>query len=268
MYERIWQGIDLTSLPSAIDLRPGQIAGPAIYEEFYEALSVSIHKNDDAAWLAGKLKNGRDILETIITPWEQEMERRPKILSWGAGRGITEEVWLENGYYVTLQEVQAFSLTDIKEKYVNANILIGDARKTLIPDTYDIIFMLGLDYLMTDNELLDFLRHSNAYLNENGLLVNHCMNSLSVRKIFAHLLKVLLGTYKRRNHIFWGYYRSPVVIKRIAQRAGLRIKNQFFHQHVYNNGISNRILRRRTPLFLSLPTLDSASVITVFARDN
>ena len=265
MYVHTWQGVDLTTLQSVKDLPPDQIAGPPVYEEFYRILNDT-QESADRAWLEGKIQNGQVLLERVIRPWEQREQRRPAILSIGAGRGITEEVWLQEGYNVTLQEVQPFSFREISRKYPTAKFVVGDVR-TLLPqqERYDIIFMLGLDYLMHDEELVDLFRISSTLLKERGFLVNHTMNSLSVRQLLVYFLRRFMGTHKRG--VLWGYYRTPAELNKTARQVGLRISAQYcYPRYVWSRREKHIIAKERPRFFYNMPTLASSNVITVYEK--
>jgi SAM-dependent methyltransferase len=258
MYQRTWHGIDLTTLPaaaSAID-RP---ASAEFYAQFYRALAEGRGKIEPR-WVESKRQLGESIERGIIQPWKQTHSRSPKILALAAGKAAAERVWIEHGHDVTFNDCQEESLADVRRDFPGAKLLIGDVRD-LKPAHYDFITALTLDYVMTRDELTEFLSNISKWLTPDGKIILYCASTLSLRQMAVEVAKHLLGRYRRTPHVFWGYWRTPGEFTSAARRAGLRVCAS---QKLSAAG--NHSLRDRGVLAFLPPIRDSHLIVTFDRR--
>ena len=258
-FVRTWHGIDLAELASeqATNQMP---AGPEFYSETYSALEDGRGKTDDR-WIQEKLTLGNLVADELLEPWARQNHRRPRILALCSGAGVAEGVWLERGYHVTLHECQATSLRTVCTLYAEAGTLICDIRQIAVPPDFDVTVCLASEYFLSKEELLELMRKVSSSLRPNGLFVLHSVSALSVRQWLAEMAKKVLGRYRTRPHVFWGWWRTPSEFCRTADHAGLTLAA------AYTFGASGeefKSMRRRLRIFSSWPTFSTTDVLMVF----
>ena len=187
MFSREWHGLNLLDFPASGKCRD-QPAGPEFYAQFYEALAAR-PRPDDPNWIEAKKNLGRIIEIDFLAPWTEAHGKKPRILSLGAGKGFIEQVWLQLGYDVTLQECQEWSLAEIRKSFPAAPVLIGDVAALTLERNYDIVAMLALDCALNGQDLLRTFRSARAALSSDGLLIFQSVNTLSVRQLAAESIK-------------------------------------------------------------------------------
>jgi hypothetical protein len=221
MFQNTWHGIDLTQLPAAATAQD-KPAGAEFYAQFYQALSAG-RGHIDPQWLESKCQLGEAIERDLIAPWKQKHGRSPRILALGAGKAPVERVWHERGHAVTFHDCQEDSLADVRRLHPQANFLIGDIFK-LEPDTrYDLVTMITIDYVMNRREFAAFLSHAARWLDSGGQIVVYCASTLSFRQATVEIAKHCLGVYRRKPHVFWGYWRTPGEFFKVARLAELHL---------------------------------------------
>jgi hypothetical protein len=251
-YVRTWQQIDLTSLAVTAD-RP---AGPELYQQFYVKLDQGCGAPDQH-WRTTKRTLGEGIAHHVFEQWESCFHRRPRILALAVGVGAAEGVWLEHGYDVTLHDCQETSLRSLREQFPEAPIIIADLRSIMIPTKFDIIVILASEYMLSNRELADFLEAAKLGLSDDGCLVLHSVSILSMVRLAKECVK--RWRHSRTGRIFWGWFRTPAELARSAIRAGFRVATSY---RVGVNG-SNTVLKKRSRLLRTQPTLNDESVLLV-----
>ena len=225
MFQKMWHGIDLTSLPAAFS-DPNKPVSAEFYEQFYAALEAGQGKVEEH-WSEAKRNLGAVIEDGIISEWQKEHGRAPRILALGVGTAIAERVWYERGHQVTFHECQADSLEEVLRVCPGADHLIGSFEDLKPDGQYDLITMLTIDYVMNRREFTEFLVRVAGWLTNEGQLIIYCASTLSVRQFVAETVKRLLGRYRKNRQVFWGYWRSPHEFFRVANAAGLRVVDVF-----------------------------------------
>jgi hypothetical protein len=77
------------------------------------------------------------------------------------------------------------------------------------------------------------------------------------------IIKQILGYYRRKPHVFWGYWRTPGEFFDIAESAGLKMCR------LTNDAAGNLRLKSVTKFSDVIPPLsDSNLVITLEAKDS
>ena len=262
MYVREWREIDLTKLPAARDAsdRP---AGPALYKQFYETLQAR-EKHPDPKWAQNKVRLGEFISTEIFERWQQEHGRSPRILALAVGQGLSEGVWLEQGWNVTLQEVQEVSLGNLNAKFPNAPTVIGDLRQLGDIGKYDIVAILGSDYVLSREELKSVFQKMRTWLAEEGCFLVDSVSVLSLRQWAVEILKELSGRHRRTPHVFWGWWRTPGEFRQIAREAGLTLMSVYRES---SNARTNPTMKLRNRAFQSWPLLRNSSLMILFQVD-
>jgi hypothetical protein len=215
VYGRQWHRILLTKVSSGV-------SNPATYEAFYTALSHGRGKID-TSWMQSKRSLGQALLSTIISPWELEHGRSPRILALCAGLGIVEGVWVEHGYNVTFHDCQEVSLQQVRASYPGAKTLMGDLRSFEIPAGFDLIIIVASDYLLDLAELEHLMRSAAGVLGPAGQLVVSSVCVISLLKVIKETVKTVIGWYRSPDWVFWGWWRTPAVFHRCAEKTGLRL---------------------------------------------
>lgn len=254
LYQTTWHGINLLQFPAAKDALD-KPAGPEFYRQFYEELGKH---TVDPAWAAGKAAFGPLCIRKFLQPWEQQHGRKPKILSLGIGNGYIEEVWLREGYDVTLQECQEFSMRELLKKYPNARSAVGDATKMQFEEKYDVIAIMALDSTLNRADLLALFQHAAKWLTPSGFILFQSATALSVRQTLAETVKFFRQKFSPRPSVFWGWWRTVGELCRHGERAGLRVLD------VYRFCGGAEALARRRGLGQRLPTLKSPLIVILF----
>lgn len=260
MYIREWLGIDLTTLPAG---RTGQTrpADWTIYEQFYAALESGLGK-DDRARAEKKRALGKAISRQIFDDWEQQHGKPARILALAVGNGLAESSWLEEGRDVTLHEGQQLSIRDLCARFPAAPTILGDVCEIEPAGTYDIVVMLALDYALSHVKLQAVLAHAFRWLEPGGWLVLESVTILSVRQLAAEIVKAFAGRYQKIPHIYWGWWRTPGEMAKMARTAGLLLRRVY-----YISGASEGlILVRRPKLSQSWPPLRQGDLTMLFEK--
>jgi hypothetical protein len=257
-YESQWHGVSLLQFPAAKDAQD-KPAGPEFYRQFYEELEK--HPLNPV-WVAGKAAFGPVCIRKFFKPWERQHGRKPKILSLGVGRGFIEEVWLSEGYDVTLQECQDFSLRRLHAKYPNARLAIGDAAAIQFDDKFDFVAIMALDSCLSRADLSSLLQHARSWLTQDGQVLFHSCGSLSLRRMLAEAVNLLRRTIAPRPQVFWGWWRTVGELCRLGERAGLRVAD------VYRFSGGEDSLTPRNALTRRLPTLKSPLIVILFGASD
>jgi hypothetical protein len=248
-FEKSWHGIEFSSLP--VQLAKRQPANDAFYDAFYAELGK---RAVDPAWRLSKERLGDWVECNILRP-----RKLKKLLSVAVGLAIAEQKWLESGYQVVLNECQAKSLAAVRARFPEAIALIGNAHELDIADKFEGITVFTVDYALSDNQLGEMFRRLHQALTPAGILLNQTVNILTIRRILAEAVKRwILRRYECPGWVLWGWSRSPNSIIRLAQRAGLRLTDQFLR--------SETSFRRRPRLLWRLPPLREQDMIMLFER--
>jgi len=256
MYASEWFGIDLTALPAA-KRRDRKPADPELFAQFYEKLAQG-HGQIDHKFIAERRAEARAISAEIFSAWWKQHGRAPRILSLAVGTAVCEEIWLAEGYDVTLQECQEASLQDLLSRFPNAPRLIGDIRDISIDALYDVVCMLGLDTTLACDELITLFRRIADLLSADGLLLVDCRANLSFRHLITELAKRALGRYQPTTHIMWGWWRTPGALRALAHTAGMQLKAAY---RLVCDGKGEMKICRRQQLLQAVPTLRDSMVM-------
>jgi len=221
MYQRMWHGIDMTTLPAATTATDKPVAAE-FYAQFYEALAAG-RGRIEPQWLEHKRQLGEIIERGLIKPWQQKHGCSPRILALGSGSAPVERVWHEHGHAVTFHDCQEASLTEMRKLYPSAEFLIGDIFQMTPAKTYDLITLITIDYVMNRREFVEFLTRATRWLEPGGQIILYCASTLSFRQMAAEIIKRALGRYRNGRQIFWGYWRTPGEFFKTARAAGLRV---------------------------------------------
>ena len=257
-YQSSWHNIALGNLPGA-NRTVDTPAGAEFYNQFYAALEDGSGSVGDV-WRGEKVSLGREVAEQVFKPWERGRGRRPRILALCAGKAVAEEVWLAEGYEVTLHECQTTSLKDVCDRYPEAPVLISDVRSLCISGQFDIIIMLGGDYFLSKQELTDLLCTASKSLAKDGLLILWSTTVLSVTQGVKEFVKHLIGRYLSSSYVFWGWWRTVSEFSKFARPARLRLTESYST----DSPAGQTVMRRHSTICHACPTLHSTSALMVF----
>jgi hypothetical protein len=259
-YEHSWEQLSLASLASNVRATSGWPSDPELYAGFYTQLAKGCGGPTQGC-VEDKIALGAAISSQVFQLWERKYGRRPRVLALAVGNGMTEAVWLDQGYDVTLHECQAVSLKDLCHRFPHAPTFIADLRGAIIPGTFDIVAMVAADYAFTSEELTGLMRSVRASLGSHGWMVMHSMSILSVTRWVKEKLRRVPGGYPSSDHVFWGWWRTPGELAGIAAAAGLEVA------HVYRK-MSPRGGKLLRPRWWRLaPVWSRESMLMVLSRD-
>lgn len=261
-FERSWHGIEFKSLGARYS--EDQPADDSFYAAFYAALDYNATYDEEWTsdiedWKVSKTRLGIWVKDRFLETLALKGKHRPRILSLGVGEAIIERGWLELGFDVTLNEIQNHSLKGIKKKYSDLEIIIGKIYDLSIPGKYDVVCMFAVDYALNNDNLQKTFSKVNSLLAEDGIFLNQTVNLLSFRQVVVSTIRrYFLRTYQSPDYVFWGWWRSPGLISKLARKAGLETSQQFVSD---GQGYSERrqFLRR-------FPTLRANDMVTVFSK--
>ena len=147
---------------------------------------------------------------------------------------------------LVFHDCQEDSLKELRETCPQAGFLVGDFDKLVLGDKYDLITMLTIDYVMNRREFTEFLSRAARWLTPEGQLIVYCASTLSCRQFSAEIVKRILGRYRHRRQIFWGYWRTPMEFFCAANAARLQVADVYrFGEPLIKAG---RLTRRLPPL--------------------
>ncbi len=239
-----WLGVDLVGVSQG----SGSVAEPRRYASIYDRAAPS------ADWRAAKRRLGLQLFDHVVEPWQRAAGRAPVILALGAGQGIIEQPWLEAGIDVTLHECQERSLRDVRALYPQAGTMICDVRVLEVEAMFDIVTLLGIDYVLTEVELVDVLWRAARALRPGGLIVFQSVNVLSMRQLAIELAR---RVHRRRPHrpcVLWGWRRTPREFVRAARAAALAV------DMAYISSSTGDLIARR---FAALPPVRASSLVLI-----
>jgi 2-polyprenyl-3-methyl-5-hydroxy-6-metoxy-1,4-benzoquinol methylase len=222
IFQSQWHGINFKSFAK---LSEKQMAESKFYEKFYKIFfeKFETYNDLDSKWIREKLACIQ-ILEK-----SKKFNKTAKILSIGCGIGIIEKELITQHGFSNI-EVTEVSMQPLKwlKKYLPLNKMHVGFFPECIPaeNTYDFIFLSGIEYVFDDKDLLKLLTDVNKLLNKSGECV-----LLSVSHIKSGIIYNIIRTLRRyKNSImnaekgqFWGYARNTQELSRIITKSGFRI---------------------------------------------
>lgn len=247
-----WRGVQFSELN--ISLATGAAADRGFYEAFYRALATK-KGGQDVTWHAKKRKLGERIASDILAKLDGS-----RILSVGAGEAISETVWLQRGYAVSLNECQDSSLARVKAEFPDAPIIISDIANLRPEGEFDAISLLTVDYALDDKQLADAFTRLAGALPPSGILINYTANVLTIEQIAKEAIKKMLRRRLPKGSVFWGWYRSPALLRRIAKISGLELTAQYL--------VKENCFSSRPRWFWPFMPLRNMEIVMTFSKRN
>jgi len=219
-FEGEWHGIPFDGIPAVPD------GAAAFYGAFYDRLlagGISL----DPAWVCARLNLAAWIETAVLRSRPGAGAPGGTVLSLGAGLGTMEQVWLEHGYRVSVQECQASSLGPFREAHPEAPVYIGDARHVdAPPGTFDVVVLSAIEHVYDRRGYEDLLHETARLLAPGGAAVMITVANLSFGGIFRGLAKRALiqarGDVRAHRVVRLGWKRTTREHLRPGLRAGLR----------------------------------------------
>jgi len=223
-FEREWQGISFDAIPS--DAGAVQDGAAAFYGAFYDRLltgGVTL----DPAWVQGSLNLAAWIETAVLRPRAGAGASEVSVLSLGAGLGIMEHAWLEQGYRVSVQECQTSSLRQFREAHPDAPVYIGDARHVDAPGgEFDVVVLSAIEHVYDRRGYAELLSETARLLAPGGSAVVITVANLSFTRMFRGLVKRALvaarGDVRAHRVVQLGWKRTTREHLRPGLRSGLR----------------------------------------------
>ncbi len=260
-----WQGIALHTVGGEED---GAVAGLDFYARFYQRLEERGPEPDASAeqwqgqqqWIRQKQQLGKAI-EQLLGDHGLKPGRGHRLLSLGAGLGIVEEILLNAGYEVDLQDCQSTSLRGYLTRYPETQAFIGDARSVGAPDaSYDAVLCIALEYVFDKQEYLDLCQEMERLLKPGGYVVLVSVSNLTPRTIASMLYRRMRRLFSGRDasakSVQWGYLRSLNEHLRTGRDVGLLARRCLgLDQHAEKLWERTPTLRDRFLAFVGSPLL-------------
>ena len=221
MYLREWDGIEFASLPASqsTDDKP---MSAEFYAQLYAALNARGGTNP--SWQRSKTQLGEQLHREVFMPWQARAGRPPIILAVGAGQSFAERVWIEAGLGVTLHDGHEANFAELRTRYPQASFLVGDLRDVEPAQSFDIITLLAVDYILPRADFASLLRRLAGWLRKGGIIVIYTPSMLTVRRLAVECLRRATGAYSRNGYVFWGWWRTPGEFATVATLAGMRLR--------------------------------------------
>ncbi len=210
----------LGDLPAARTLGRGCITA-----EFYSQLSAALKARDhrDDAWIRAKQDFGHQMDERFFRPHRERTGKPARILALGVGEAWAESVWADAGHAVTFHDGHETYLSDLRDRYPSADFAVGDLHSFQPAGQVDFITMLATDFVMQRGEFAALLRRLAPCLSPGGAVLIYCPNVLCLRRIAVDFARKILGQFRNRTWVLWGYWRTPGEFARMADDSGLKL---------------------------------------------
>lgn len=157
------------------------------------------------------------------------LEPTRTVLSLGSGKGEHELLLHRAGIPVTASELLPEALDDLRRLHPEVPAITFDALRPTPGLHFDDVLATGLDYALSDGQLVEMLRNGQAITGPGGRFVFalRYRDNLATRAIDQALLPAWAATRRlrgkpiaRREH---GWRRSPHEIRALAERSGYRV---------------------------------------------
>ena len=222
IFQNQWHGIKFKSFSK---LSEKNMADSNFYENFYEKFFQKFESyNDlDSKWVREKLACIQ-ILEK-----SSKFNKTAKILSIGCGIGIIEKE------LITQQGFSNIEVTEVSKqpfKWLTKFLPLNKMHIGFFPEcisaenTYDFIFLSGIEYVFDDKGLLKLLVDVNKSLNKSGecilLSASHIKSGMiyNIKRTLRRFKHSIIYAGKRQ---FWGYARNSHEISKIITKSGFSI---------------------------------------------
>jgi SAM-dependent methyltransferase len=260
-YQRVWQGVAIDELPAVATTSP---ADAHFYEQFYETAEQREAWKGQGPWIEQKRQLGALIAE-LLTEHAVTPHRANRILSVGAGYGIVEEVLVERGFAVDLQECQAVSLRSFLRKHPKTGAFVCDARSlSAIDGRYAAVCLIAVEYAFDTPEYAAVFREISRLLKARGVAVLVSASSLQLRDLLLGWPRRLKDriVHNGKPAVYWGYRRTVDTHVRIAASAGLAAETLLGLQ-----SDSSVMWRRNDPIHGRWPVFtDAPQTVVVFRK--
>lgn len=217
----MWHGIDFKDI---VEISSYKLPDSSFYNTFYKKFFGIYDGYDslDSTWLSQKKGVASWIASSINKP--------SKILSVGCGLGYIEQ-YLHVGHS-NVFEVHASDYAESALRWLRKTMPVEQIHTVSVEsleDTYDVIYLSGIEYAFSDNDLINLIEACKNKLNNNGKLILISVNLLdeSVHrrllryiKDFIKFLLGMVGLYDIGQ--FWGWMRTKDEHRKIISAANFK----------------------------------------------
>ena len=221
MFLREAYGVPVTEIAASC-ADPQKPVGAEFYSQLFSKLKEIPR---DPAWIEAKRDFARFVDARFFQSWQQSHAQAPRLLTVGSGEAVAERVWADKGYPITFHDGHDACFPEIQNAYPNAKFLVSGLEELAPTDTFDFITILASDYVLPRIALVELFRRLGRSLSGNGRIFIFCPNLLSLRRLTIESLRQIVRAHRRNGYVFWGWWRSPGEFSRVAQAAGLVLKD-------------------------------------------
>lgn len=229
-YQTDWFGIYFKSF---ININSRKIAGISFYNKFYEEFYKKFSSYEDLPheWLLNK-----NLIADFILKQTNNIDR---VLSIGSGIGYIEYNIKNAGRNIVAIEPSQKASEFIK-KFSNIKIYNGFPSLCLNEKEgmllYDFIYMVAVDYIFNNNELISLLKNIKNFKAKNFLLISVSIyKSQSLSQTFKHFIKLIMSFFNFYElGQLWGYERKSEDFLYIFRKTGfVNIKSGFLKENIF-----------------------------------
>lgn len=218
LFESEWNGIRLADVLTGLGMTREQLCSSEFYAAFYRALGER-RFDLPQAWLDGKGKAAAR-LSFILTREATRLGRGPNVLSIGAGLGVMELPLIAEGWDIELQECQAESLAYFRQHRSGDGTRIRIGQPSALPSkAYDVVYLSQVAYALPRGVYAAMLEEAARLLRPGGLCAIWEPECSMMMAIAMRWRKLPPG------QVFWGWRRSQVLHRKLAEAAGFRVES-------------------------------------------
>ncbi|KAF5067598.1 hypothetical protein DSECCO2_251900 [anaerobic digester metagenome] len=204
-----------------------KIADKLFYNSFYEEFQKKYTSPDQLSETYKLFKE--ESLDNILQNIDVDSEK--KVLSISCGNGYVEHRLLQERPNITLyctelsEEIPSF----LDKNFLKNNLRIGFVPECLKKeDKFDIIYIIEVDYSMSNTQWVDLLKSLGDYLNKDGIIIIHSTYEHYYFSVRRHIEQFISTIQTLVNHFLlkkpvqlWGWKRSIQEHIALCKKAGL-----------------------------------------------
>ena len=220
LYQRKWNGVDLLDVAAAPGRMEKGVPSPAFYAEYYRRLRAA-GDHLPAEWWAVKERNTKLLARWISAAAGTRDPRSLAVLSVGAGLGAVELPLIEQGYRITLHEVQdeslAFAVNRASQRGITLDVVTGAVAQ--VGRTFDLVYLGTCEYCVADPDgYKAFLSEVRGAVARGGRVT-----ALDFEPGLRSYVAAWLAPVRNARGIRWGRLRSAAERTRAFASAGLEV---------------------------------------------
>lgn len=205
-----------------------KIADKSFYNSFYEEFQKRYASPDQLSEMYKLFKE--ESLDNILQ--HINVDSKKNVLSISCGNGYVEHRLLQERPNISLyctelsKEIPSF----LDENFLKNNLRIGFVPECLKKeDKFDIIYIIEVDYSMSNSQWVNLLKSLDDYLSKDGIIIIHSTYEHYYFSIRKHIELFFLTIQTMVNHFLlkkpvqlWGWKRSIQEHIALCKTAGLR----------------------------------------------